>query len=97
MDGPRAPQPEDDPPPSAEVDLEETVELDDALELEDWDAREKERDGKLTLASVWVKLLAALKQPSVGLIIAIAYHLVAIGVYCPPLPPVFFLHMLTLN
>ena len=92
MDGPRAQQPEDDPPPSVEVDLEETVELDDGLELEDWDAREKDRDGKLTLASVWVRLSAALKQPSVGLIIALAYHLVAVGVYClsSPLPPGLF-------
>ena len=74
---------EADPPPSMEVDLDETVELDDGLDLDNWG--HKDREGGSGAGSLWATASAQLRHPSVGLVIGAAYHLVALAVYARPL------------
>lgn len=75
---------EADPPPSMEVDLDETVELDDGLDLDNWGHKDREAGGS-GAGSLWATASAQLRHPSVGLVIGAAYHLVALAVYASPL------------
>ena len=72
---------EADPPPNTEIDIEETVELDEGLDLDGWDVRGKDRGQNGPFSGVLGACSTRMKSRSTALIIGTAYHVVALAVY----------------
>lgn len=72
-----------DDPPSAEVELDETVELDEGLDLENWDNHNRypQNGARRDLRGWWSSLTKRASGASTFLIIGSAYHIGALAAY----------------